>query len=122
VLDSPYKVTNQFSGSYRLKREIGFSHVIGTDSVGDRTFKLFFHRNSLESARLGIVASKKIIPRSTDRNRIKRIIRDAFRRHNIKQYNFDLVVMVKRDYVQQLDKLNENLQKLFSQLENKCAK
>jgi len=46
-------------------------------------------------ARLGLAVSKKQARRSVDRNRLKRLIREAFRRHRAKLPDLDIVVMVR---------------------------
>lgn len=38
------------------------------------------HENGLGYARLGIIASRKALPRAVDRNRARRRVREAFRR------------------------------------------
>lgn len=55
---------------------------------------LFLFPNGLESARLGIAATRKF-GGAVDRNRAKRLIRDVFRRNKIAA-GFDIVVIPKR--------------------------
>jgi ribonuclease P protein component len=43
-------------------------------------------------SRLGLASSKRIARRSVDRNRMKRLAREAFRRHAAKTAGLDLVV------------------------------
>lgn len=62
-----------------------------------------------------------MLPNAADRNRVKRIIREMFRQHNIKLCKLDMVVMVRRDYSHKVDTQIDNLERLFSQVENKCA-
>jgi ribonuclease P protein component len=102
-------------------RADGFDHVIHAENVADKHFKIFFARNCLNNARLGIVASKKILPNAIDRNRAKRFIREVFRHHSIKLWKLDLVVMVRRDYSREVNLRVEGLDKLFGQVKNRCA-
>ncbi len=44
------------------------------------------------SARLGLVVGKKLLKRAVDRNRVKRVIRDQFRRRRAELPAVDLVV------------------------------
>jgi ribonuclease P protein component len=99
----------------------GFDHVIRAENIADKQFKIFFARNFLNNARLGIVASKKTLPNAINRNRAKRFIREVFRHHSIKLCNLDLVVMVRRDYSREVNSRIESLDKLFSQVINRCA-
>ena len=43
------------------------------------SLQLVAKRNALETARLGISVGKKKMPRAVDRNRFKRLVREAFR-------------------------------------------
>jgi ribonuclease P protein component len=43
-------------------------------------------------SRLGIALARRTLPSSVDRNRVKRIVRDVFRRHPVKHAGLDLVV------------------------------
>ena len=109
------------SATQRLLREDGFDHVICAENIADKQFKIFFARNHKEHARLGIVASKRILAHAVDRNRIKRVIREAFRQHSIKAQKLDIVVMVRHAYAQEPGMRGDNLKNLFSRVENRCA-
>ena len=111
----------KFTAAHRLLREDGFDRVIHAENIANRHFKVFFARNSKDNARLGIISSKKILPRSVDRNRAKRGIRETFRQHNIKTCKLDVVVMVRPAYAQKVHMQNDNLAALLSKVENKCA-
>ena len=111
------------SPEYRLLREDGFRHVIRAENIANKFFKVFFICNKRKNGRLGIISSKKFLPRAIDRNRVKRTVREAFRQHNIRACKLDVVVMMKLAYVQTLNNTikNDSLVSLLSQLENKCA-
>ena len=121
VPDLLSSISAQFSAEFRLLRADGFDHVMHAENIADKHFKIFFVRNCLNNARLGIVASKKTLPDATDRNRAKRFIREVFRHHHIKLCNLDLVVMVRRDYSRLINSRIDSLDKLFSQVKNRCA-
>jgi len=118
---SPSGLSAKFSAAHRLLRENGFGHVIEAENIADRHFKIFFVRNGKKNARLGIIVGKKTLSGAADRNRVKRIIREAFRQHNIKLCKLDLVVMVRRAYSQECDTQAGDLKMLFSRIENRCA-
>jgi len=69
-----------FPRSKRLLRGADFRRVLEqpTRSV-DACFAVAAHRGRATSARLGLAVSRKALPRAVDRNRIKRIVREAFR-------------------------------------------
>ena len=47
------------------------------------------------TSRLGIALTRRLLPRAVDRNRVKRIVREAFRRHASKLAGLDVVVALK---------------------------
>jgi len=109
----------EFTAANRLLRADGFVHVVHAENVADKFYKIFFVRNGKKNSRLGIVASKRIIPGAVQRNRVKRMIREAFRQHSIKFQQIDLVVMVRGVDTQASQ--SEDLKSLFSRIEDKCA-
>jgi len=121
VPDSRFSLSAKFPAAQRLLRENGYSHVLHAESMADRHFKIFFVRNGQKNAKLGIITGKKILPGAVSRNRVKRIIREAFRQHSIKLCKLDLVVMVRRAYAEEGGTQAGNLKMLFSRVENRCA-
>jgi ribonuclease P protein component len=121
VQDSLSRSTPIFSSTFRLLRVDGFDHVIKSENIADKYLKIFFVKNCYKNARIGIVASKRILPRAVDRNRVKRIIRERFRLHDIKFCKLDVVVIVKRDFLPINGKNADNLEKLFSEIKDRCA-
>jgi ribonuclease P protein component len=49
-------------------------------------------------ARLGIALTKRLVPASTDRNRVKRLVRETFRRHVVKQSGVDCVLTLRQKF------------------------
>jgi ribonuclease P protein component len=49
--------------------------------------------NDLEQPRLGLAIAKKKIRRAVDRNKLKRLIRESFRTHQILLTGLDLIVL-----------------------------
>ena len=45
------------------------------------------------SSRLGVALTRRLLPSSVQRNRVKRALREVFRRHAVKAAGYDLVVM-----------------------------
>ena len=53
--------------------------------------------NNSGGARLGLAISKKNLPSAVQRNRVKRLIRESFRRHKKELAGKDLVVMARKN-------------------------
>jgi ribonuclease P protein component len=51
--------------------------------------------NSLSIARLGIIAARRALPRAVDRNRGKRLVREAFRQAHQSLAEIDVVVQLR---------------------------
>jgi ribonuclease P protein component len=71
----------------------------------------------MHSARLGLIVGKKAIAHAHARNRVKRIIRDRFRRCRYALGGYDLVVRVVGRVADQ--EVHELLNQLFADLEKK---
>jgi ribonuclease P protein component len=59
----------------------------------DRRFSLLARSNDLDYARLGLAISKKSLKTATERNRVKRVVRESFRLHAADVTGFDIVVV-----------------------------
>lgn len=121
VQDLQSDLSEKFTTAHRLLRKNGFDHVVCAENTANRLYKVFFVRNNVQNARLGIIVGKKTLSGATDRNRLKRIIRQTFRQHSIKLCKLDMVVFVRRAYSQEPDEQAAKLKMLFSRVENICA-
>ncbi|MBI3903916.1 MAG: ribonuclease P protein component [Nitrosomonadales bacterium] len=65
-------------------------------SITNKWFAIYVRRNEHNFARLGIAASKRILPKAIYRNRAKRLIRDIFRCNFPPEQAVDIVVRPKR--------------------------
>ena len=70
-----------FPGSARLRQASDFSRVFSKPVVSsDSCFRVFARHSELGCSRLGLAVSRKVDKRAVGRNRIKRIVRESFRR------------------------------------------
>jgi ribonuclease P protein component len=49
-------------------------------------------------SRLGVALTRRLVPNAVDRNRVKRLVRDTFRRHGVKHAGLDCVVSLRERY------------------------
>jgi ribonuclease P protein component len=68
-------------------------------------------------ARLGLAIAKRAVPHASERNRIKRVAREAFRHARASLPPLDLVLVAKRDAVEQPTRaLRSDLDGLFARV------
>ena len=80
----------------RLRRAADFAALRTVSGrLGGRCFLLRFGNNEAGTARLGLAISKRCSKRAVDRNRIKRLAREAFRRVRTDLPHVDILVMAR---------------------------
>jgi ribonuclease P protein component len=121
VQDSLYKPSHRFTAAQRIPRGLGFTPSLNANQLANAHFKLFFVSNQAANARLGMVVGKRYFPHAVDRNRHKRMIREAFRVHSLALRPLDLVVMARRVAVEDTVARRAALVKLFNQLDARCG-
>jgi ribonuclease P protein component len=86
-----------FPPCLRLRRAQEFRQALGSRrrSRGE-WFHLSFSENTWGKSRLGIVVARRIVPRAVDRNWLKRVARETFRRAAARLPPVDLVIQVKQ--------------------------
>jgi ribonuclease P protein component len=92
-------VDQRFPKSCRLLDSKAFELVFNKPDfrVSNKYFLILGSWSASDNARLGIIVAKKNIARATQRNRIKRIIREAFRSRCTTLAAADLVVMARKE-------------------------
>jgi len=79
--------------------------------------------NAAGHARLGLSVSRRVSKRAVQRNRIKRVIRESFRRHRRLLGATDYVVVAKSDAAAQgSTRLRAQLDNMWRKAEQKCAR
>ncbi len=84
---------------------------------------LYYAENGLSHSRLGVVASKRQLPRAVMRNRGKRISREVFRLRQQDCLGWDLVLVLRKQVAQATNsELHQCLNSLFNRLIARCKK
>jgi ribonuclease P protein component len=80
----------------RLRRPGDFAALrTSSGRAGGRCFHMRFRENELGHARLGLAISKRVSKRAVERNRIKRLVRESFRRVRHQLPAVDMMVMAR---------------------------
>jgi ribonuclease P protein component len=82
--DSKLRKTDEFSSVFRFKRVQRSTYL-----------DIFFRQNDLPYPRLGMIVPKKVLARAVDRNRVRRLIREAFRLSQAELGGRDVVIRLK---------------------------
>ena len=118
------KTGEQFSRSNRLNKAEDFTQVFQENiRVSDDCITLLVGQKDADHPRLGFAVAKKQLKLAVDRNQIKRLIRESFRKHQHQLPKRDIVAMV-RSKVRHLNhqQIFERLDKLWQTVTKKCEK
>ncbi len=112
-----------FSRRARLAGQPAFANVFAQPAKSsDRYFTVLARANGLAYPRLGLAISRKVAKSAVARNRIKRIVRESFRRHQSQFGGLDWVVMGRTSLTQQENAiLFASLQRHWQRLARPCA-
>ena len=79
-------------------------------------------KTNYENSRLGLVIAKKNLPLAAQRNKLKRIVRETFRKNRFSQ-SVDVVFLAQKEIEKySLSDLNKMLVKAWSNLQKKLQK
>jgi len=89
-----------FTKASRLKISADFRLVFDSATRStDEFFTVFARATGTRPARLGLAISKRCAVRAVERNRLKRIVRDSFRRSQLELKGSDCVVLCRRQAI-----------------------
>ena len=80
----------------RIRQRTEFEQAFRADRLTNKWFMLYARKNESGFARLGLVVSKKTIPKAVARNFAKRLVREVFRCNFSAETALDIVVRAKR--------------------------
>jgi ribonuclease P protein component len=112
--ESKPDVSFRFQRHEHLRRPADFERVFARKrSVSDSWLIVYACENGLAHLRLGLSVSKKKLPLATDRNRLRRLYREAFRltRHEM-PVGLDLVLIPRRGDIPPVETLRHVLPRL----------
>jgi len=114
--------SQRFARDQRLVDAALFKRVFeSNDKVGDRYWTILFRGNNVECARLGMAVAKKRVRRAVDRSRLKRLVRESFRREELPCV--DIVVMPRDGTAKASSQdLQSSLSKQWSRIAERCAR
>ena len=107
---------------YRLLRPANFQAVLRRgQQTRDRLFTVYACQNALAHMRVGLVVSRKASPKAVIRNRLKRHMREATRRHQRALRGLDVVVVAKSPAVTaEPDTLRASLERHWISIIERC--
>jgi ribonuclease P protein component len=80
----------------RLRRAADFAALRqNSGRLGGRFFNIRYGQNTAGTARLGLAISKRVSKRAVDRNRLKRLVRESFRRARLNLPAVDMLVVAR---------------------------
>jgi ribonuclease P protein component len=80
----------------RIRQRTDFEQAFRAQSLSNKWFAVYVRKNESGYSRLGLIASKRIMPKAVSRNFAKRLIRDVFRCCFSAECALDVVVRAKR--------------------------
>lgn len=85
----------------RIKNRADFTQLLSSTRITNRWFAIHTKKNKAGISRLGIVVSKKVMPKAVARNYAKRLMREAFRRNFPAECTLDVVIRIKNRLTQE---------------------
>lgn len=110
--------TERFLKSTRLTNPADYQEVFrSARKQADNSFLFLVKENRRSSARLGLAISKKRIQSAVQRNKVKRMIREGFRKKRTVMKNLDIVVLVQKNIDQKrIKEIKKSLSKHWEKL------
>ena len=86
-----------FPKDLKIKNTSEYEDILGKSrKLRGEHFDILYARNSLGYSRMGLIAAKKKVPSSVDRNRFKRVMREVFRTNKPLFGSLDIIFVANR--------------------------
>jgi len=107
----------------RMRRPAEFKQVYAAGKrFGNEFFSVSAHPNGLACARLGMSIAARILRRAVDRNRLRRLIRESFRVHQLTLPPLDIVIGARAGVLSADNaRLRSALEKLWLKIAATCV-
>lgn len=107
-----------FSRRHRFAQRGSFGPVLRTSrKIRGRLAVVHAVTGAGTVSRLGIALTRRLVPSSLERNRVKRMVRETFRRHEVKDAGLDCVVTLRSRFdAATAGELRAEVAALFDQL------
>lgn len=106
-----------FSRHHRFDTRGAFGPILGSSrKLRGQLAVVHVASGTAEVSRLGIALTRRLVSDAVDRNLVKRMAREIFRRHAVKQAGVDCVVALRERFDNaRLPALRDELSQLFDQ-------
>ena len=81
---------------FRLTRREGFTGILQKRARTNSWFAVHSEANQARHARLGMSVSKRVLPSAVQRNVVKRMIRECFRKYAHQSVASDIVIRLRK--------------------------
>ncbi|MBX9585983.1 MAG: ribonuclease P protein component [Gammaproteobacteria bacterium] len=115
--------SQRFTRHMRLRSEAEFMAVFQRPRrFSDQNLVALCRHNDIHHARLGVSVPKRAFKLASDRNAVKRVIRDSFRRRQVQLDSLDIVIVVKiPSSTFSKRELRECIERLWQKVETQLA-
>jgi ribonuclease P protein component len=117
------KAEESFPRQLRLTKAVDFRQVFNKNNrIGDAGITILVSAHRSKNPRIGFAIAKKQIKKAVNRNGLKRVFRESFRKNQHRLPERDLVVMVRKQILlNDSIQLRASLDKHWNSIIKQCA-
>ena len=108
--------STRFQPEHRLSNALEYASVFRKPShrIAKGQFLLLAKENKLNIARLGLAISKQSTRKAVDRNRVKRLVREVFRKESQRVAGLDIIFLVRKgESIDKHSEVQDSINKLW---------